>query len=113
MKKYLHYLLLIILAVIILAPFLYALVVSFESAEETLAFPPVLLPAHLATDSYSKALATAPLISFIVNSFVVSLLVHRRTDYNMQFSCIRVCFSEISLQKDLIYSLFVYHDDSC
>lgn len=75
MKKYLHYLLLIILAVIILAPFLYALAVSFESAEETLAFPPVLLPAHLATDSYSKALATAPLISFIINSFVVSLLV--------------------------------------
>lgn len=71
----LRYLALGIAALIILFPVLYALVVSLENAAESVAYPPVFIPSELHWQSYQKALATAPVLRFIFNSFVVSAIV--------------------------------------
>ncbi|WP_231037849.1 carbohydrate ABC transporter permease [Pectinatus frisingensis] len=74
-KNCVRYLILIVMGLIILAPFFYAVIVSFESAEDTLAFPPVFVPGEIYIKSYLEAFRTAPLVIFIINSFVVSLSV--------------------------------------
>jgi len=74
-KKFLQYSVLCFAAALILAPFIYAIIISLETVEETLTYPPVLWPSSFAAASYGKTLETAPLFSFIANSFVVSFLV--------------------------------------
>ena len=68
-KNCVRYLILIVMGLIILAPFFYAVIVSFESAEDTLAFPPVFVPGKIYIKSYLEAFRTAPLVIFIINSF--------------------------------------------
>jgi len=75
MKKVFSYFFLCMAAFLILSPFLYALTVSFETAAEAAAFPPQFLPTEFYTESYKKAMDTAPIFSFILNSFIVSGLV--------------------------------------
>ena len=71
----LRYMVLILAALVILFPVLYALVVSLESAAESVAYPPVFIPTQLHWESYQKALETAPILRFITNSFIVSTVV--------------------------------------
>jgi ABC-type glycerol-3-phosphate transport system permease component len=75
MKNVVPYILLTVAACLILAPFLYAVVISIETVADTLAFPPTLIPSEFYTASYSKALETAPVFRFILNSFVVAGIV--------------------------------------
>ncbi|KYZ75620.1 glycerol-3-phosphate ABC transporter permease [Anaerosporomusa subterranea] len=71
----LRYLVLLLAALVILFPVLYALAVSLESAAESVAYPPVFIPTQLHWESYQKALETAPILRFITNSFIVSAVV--------------------------------------
>lgn len=71
----LRYFLLATAALFLLAPLLYALTVSLETAAETTAYPPRFFPTGLYLGAYQKALATAPILQFIVNSFIVSGIV--------------------------------------
>ncbi len=75
MKKVFSYFFLCMAAFLILAPFLYAITVSLETAAEAAAFPPQFIPSQLYTESYQKAMDTAPIFAFILNSFIVSGLV--------------------------------------
>ncbi len=70
-----QYTFLAIAGLVVLFPVLYALVVSFETAAESVAYPPRFLPSRLNWESYAQALRTAPIVRFIVNSFIVSGLV--------------------------------------
>ena len=54
---------------------MYAILVSFQSASESVAYPPVFIPAEMNWQSYVKAMQTAPIFRFIFNSFVVSAAV--------------------------------------
>jgi ABC-type glycerol-3-phosphate transport system permease component len=71
----LRYIVLLLAALVILFPVLYALAVSLESAAESVAYPPVFIPTQLHWESYQKALETAPILRFITNSFIVSAVV--------------------------------------
>jgi ABC-type glycerol-3-phosphate transport system permease component len=106
MKKTLHYVLLAIAACIILAPFLYAVAVSFESTEETLAFPPVLIPSALHVANYGKALQTAPLLTFIFNSFAVSILVTVGQIITCSLAAYAFAFFEFPGKK-VLFTLFL------
>ena len=75
MKKVFSYFFLCMAAFLILAPFLYAITVSLETAAEAAAFPPQFIPSEFYTESYQKAMDTAPIFAFILNSFIVSGLV--------------------------------------
>jgi len=71
----LQYIVLSAAALIVLFPLLYAVSISFETAAETAAYPPQLIPSGLNWEGYQKALVIAPVLRFIFNSFVVSLAV--------------------------------------
>ena len=65
----------IIVGLLIISPLLYALSLSFMSQGEISQYPPKLLPSSLNLDNYKEALNTVPLFRFIMNSFIVSILV--------------------------------------
>ncbi|VBB09388.1 Hypothetical protein LUCI_4678 [Lucifera butyrica] len=71
----LQYAVLSITALILLFPLWYALAVSLETAAETMAYPPRFIPGGLYWEAYRQALATAPVLRFIANSFLVSGIV--------------------------------------
>lgn len=71
----LQYLVLTATALVVLFPILYALIVSLETAAESVAYPPRFVPSQLHWASYKKALETAPIFRFILNSFIVSTVV--------------------------------------
>ena len=65
----------IIVCVVLISPLLYALSLSFMSQGEISQYPPRLLPSRVTLDNYNEALNAVPLFRFILNSFVVSILV--------------------------------------
>lgn len=71
----LQYAFLAVAALIVVFPLLYALSVSLQTAAESVAYPPRFIPSHLNWESYAQALRTAPILRFILNSFIVSALV--------------------------------------
>ena len=106
MKNILRYFFLTAAAFFILAPFLYAVAVSFETASEAATFPPQFIPSGLYTDSYSKAIATAPIFHFILNSFIVSLLVTAGQVFTCSLAAFAFSFLEFPYKK-LLFSLFL------
>ncbi|MDG4657670.1 carbohydrate ABC transporter permease [Ectobacillus antri] len=77
MKKTNYILLLIkwIFALLVVAPLLYALSLSFMRPEEIFSNPRVWIPGTGYLDNYKQALNGAPLFTFIRNSFIVSAVV--------------------------------------
>ncbi len=65
----------IICGLLIISPLLYALSLSFMSQGEMAQYPIKLFPSHLNVENYKEALNTVPLLRFLINSLVVSILV--------------------------------------
>ncbi|MGB8953733.1 MAG: carbohydrate ABC transporter permease [Tumebacillaceae bacterium] len=74
-KNSFHYLLLLIVALVIAFPILFALSVSLMTPGDIASNPPHLIPPNLHPESYADALSTAPIGRFIVNSVIVSALI--------------------------------------
>lgn len=62
----------IVLALIIVAPILYALTVSLMTPDQIFEYPPKLIPRKLFFQNYKDALEIAPILKFILNSLIVS-----------------------------------------
>ncbi|PJI10372.1 MULTISPECIES: carbohydrate ABC transporter permease [Clostridium] len=75
MKKTALYVINIIFGLLMIAPLIYALSVSFMSPSEIFTYPPKLVPKGLYLGNYINALKTAPILRFILNSFIVSSIV--------------------------------------
>ncbi|AKN32025.1 ABC transporter permease [Clostridium carboxidivorans P7] len=75
LNRVLLYVVNVVFALMAVAPLLYALLISIMPPEQIFSFPPKLIPKSFYIQNYVDALNTAPVIKFIVNSFVVSLLV--------------------------------------
>ncbi len=65
----------LICALIMLAPLLYALSVSFMKPSEILTKQYHLLPVHPSLENYIKAFTATPLLRYLLNSFIVALIV--------------------------------------
>ena len=65
----------IFVAFIIIAPILYALLVSFMTPDQIFEYPPKLIPRKLYFENYKEALETAPIFRFILNSLIVSTVI--------------------------------------
>ncbi|MDQ2784375.1 MAG: carbohydrate ABC transporter permease [Chloroflexota bacterium] len=72
LRKALLYALLTTLALVILFPLLYALAVSFMTADEAARFPPRFIPSGLYLDNYRTVLKRLPIPRYILNSFIVA-----------------------------------------
>ncbi|SMC28028.1 carbohydrate ABC transporter membrane protein 2, CUT1 family (TC 3.A.1.1.-) [Clostridium acidisoli DSM 12555] len=75
MKKISLYVANIIFGLITISPLLYALLISLMPPDQIFSFPPKLIPKSIYIQNYKDALNTAPILTFIFNSFVVSLLI--------------------------------------
>ena len=64
-----QYIVLLAASLLLLFPVLYAVLVSLQSASESVSYPPVFIPSELHWQSYVKAMETAPIFRFIFNSF--------------------------------------------
>lgn len=73
MKTTLHYTLLTVLAVAVLYPLWYAFITSFMTGREMDVYPPRWLPSSLRLDNFREVLSLVPVLTFIQNSFIVSL----------------------------------------
>ncbi|WP_050615484.1 carbohydrate ABC transporter permease [Bacillus testis] len=73
LRKTVIYLLLIICAIFVMFPVFYALSISFMNSGEVLQGK--LLPGSLSLENYSKAFEKVPLLRYLINSLIVSLIV--------------------------------------
>ena len=74
-NKLILYIINIIFAFITIVPLLYALSVSLMSPDQIFDYPPKLIPNSIYLNNFINALNIAPIIGFIINSFVVSIAV--------------------------------------
>lgn len=70
-RKWFLYLLLILCAGITIGPFVWMILTSFKSYEESIQIPPTILPEIFTLDSYREVLEKFPFLSFYVNTFLV------------------------------------------
>ena len=72
LNKLIVYVINTILALIIVAPILYALMISLMTPDQIFEYPPKLIPRVLYFQNYKDALNTAPIFRFILNSLIVA-----------------------------------------
>lgn len=71
----LTYLVLVVGAAVVVAPFLYAIATSFKTNAEALSNPLALLPTHLEWQNYTAPFALVPLARQFINSILVAVAV--------------------------------------
>lgn len=70
-----YYLILTISAVAIILPFFWLVMTSFDKFNTySLPFPPRLLPENPSVFNYDMALKNVPIISYLVNTFIIVIL---------------------------------------
>ncbi|MGM1046820.1 carbohydrate ABC transporter membrane protein 2, CUT1 family [Paenibacillus uliginis N3/975] len=69
------YLLLLVLALVVLYPLLFAVFSSFMTEQEVSNFPPPLFPSSLYLGNFAEAVSGFPIVRFILNSFIVSTAI--------------------------------------
>lgn len=74
-KDAILYALNILLGLIVISPLIYALLISFMPQNQIFTFPPKLIPKSFYIGNYVNALKTAPIVRFILNSFIVASVV--------------------------------------
>ncbi|MCR4881923.1 MAG: carbohydrate ABC transporter permease [bacterium] len=77
MKKfplYAAYILLIICAISMVAPFLWMVLTSFMTEGQIFSFPPKLIPQPFITDNYQNTIQQIPIVRYFFNSLFVSVL---------------------------------------
>ena len=74
-EKWLIYGLMILATLVTVVPFIWMLITSFKTQAESIAFPPILLPANPGFQAYGKILHEMPFGSFYFNSIVSTLVI--------------------------------------
>lgn len=70
-RKWLVYLLLTLCVVVTVGPFLWMVLTSFKSYEESIQIPPTIFPEVFTVESYQEVVDKFPFLNFFVNTFVV------------------------------------------
>ena len=89
--KTLLYILLIIAAIVMLYPLYSGFVTSLLGPETIFSYPPKLYPVEFRWQNYLDAMKQAPLLRFILNSFIQSSGVMILTTRNSQPGCFCFC----------------------
>ena len=72
-RKWPVYLLLVLCAVVTVGPFLWMILTSFKSYEESIQIPPTIFPKVFTMGSYQEVVDKFPFFNFYVNTFLVLL----------------------------------------
>lgn len=100
------YLIIILGAVSMLAPFLWMLAVSFMTDSQIFSYPPSFMPTPFITDNYINVLSKLPIMRFFLNSLFVALVT---TIFQVLFSSMAgYAFSRSKFKyKDSIFFIFL------
>ncbi|WP_094548139.1 carbohydrate ABC transporter permease [Petroclostridium xylanilyticum] len=102
----LHYLILIILAIVVLYPILYIFSIALMTPQEIDSYPPPFLPSRFYIENLKLAMTTVPIIKFIMNSFVVSTGV--MVGQLITASMAAYAFSNIQFKgRNLLFAIFL------
>ena len=109
MKKFLittGYIILILGAISMLAPFIWMIAVSFMTDNQIFSFPPSVIPSPLIFDNYSSVFSKLPITRFFFNSLFVALLT---TVFQVIFSAMAgYAFARSNFKhKDAIFFIFL------
>lgn len=109
MKKFLittGYIILILGAISMLAPFIWMIAVSFMTDNQIFSFPPSVIPNPLIFDNYSSVFSKLPITRFFFNSLFVALLT---TVFQVIFSAMAgYAFARSNFKhKDAIFFIFL------
>lgn len=74
-EKWLIYGLMILATLVTVVPFIWMIITSFKTQAESIAFPPILLPANPGFQAYGKILHEMPFGNFYFNSIVSTLVI--------------------------------------
>ncbi|MBV8087522.1 MAG: carbohydrate ABC transporter permease [Chloroflexi bacterium] len=102
----LQYLVLIVVGLAVAFPLLLTLSASFMKGFELATYPPHLLPAAPQMDNYAQVIASIPVVLFVINSTVQSLLV---TAGQLITSCLAAyAFAFVPFRgKQVVFALFM------
>ncbi|MEK3724755.1 carbohydrate ABC transporter permease [Paenibacillus sp. FSL H8-0034] len=75
LPSFMHYLLLTVLAVIMIYPVYFAISYAFMTTEQVQAYPPSFFPESFQFENFILVTQMIPIIRFILNSFVVSMVI--------------------------------------
>lgn len=70
-----RYMLLIVVSAVVLFPIAYCLIISLETDNHVATYPPQLWPHPVDLRNYSEAMHMAPLGRFLLNSFIMSVII--------------------------------------
>ena len=70
-RKWQVYLLLVLCAAVTVCPFIWMILTSFKSYEESIQIPPTIFPKIFTVESYQEIVAKFPFLSFYINTFLV------------------------------------------
>jgi len=71
-RNSLYRVLLIIVAIVLVFPFIWMVSASFKSSDLVLQYPPVLIPDELHFENYSRIFSDIPYARYMLNSFIVA-----------------------------------------
>ncbi|MGL4762476.1 MAG: carbohydrate ABC transporter permease [Sarcina sp.] len=74
-NKFIIIFLSLLASILIVFPIVYALSLSFMEASEISQYPPKFIPSKITFGNFKEAIDSVPLLKFIGNSFIVSILV--------------------------------------
>lgn len=70
-----RYFVLVLVAVLVLVPFLWMVMTSLKTEAEALTVPPVIFPSDPQFSNYGEALVVAPFLSYFMNTLIVAFFV--------------------------------------
>lgn len=72
MKRFVLYVLLALVVIVMLGPFVYAISTSFKNTYSMMSFPPQIIPTTPTLDNYTFVLTQTPFYRWVSNTFVVA-----------------------------------------
>lgn len=94
-------------ALVVAFPILFALGMSLMSGPEAASYPPHIIPHQLQLGNFALAMDTAPLGRFMVNSFIVSLIITVAQLVTASLAAYAFAFLDFPF-KNVIFTLFLF-----
>ncbi|MEM1484446.1 carbohydrate ABC transporter permease [Oscillospiraceae bacterium PP1C4] len=91
----------ILIGLIIISPIILGFLMSFMTAAEFSNYPPSIIPESFALDNYKAALRSLPLVTFMINSFIVCAIVIMAQMVTCSFSAYAFTFFDFKGKKIL------------
>ena len=109
--KWLIYFVLILAVAVMTIPFLWMLLTSFKTFEDSTKIPLQILPEQWILTNYTEILEVFPIAKWVMNS-MLAVVRSLRTGVSGLARCVCICKTSFSGKKISVYADAFDHDDS-